>query len=514
MESPRTAISLRELCHTPFKHKRKIALVFACVMVVAVGVIALMPRAYRSQAKLFIRLGRENASLDPTATIGQSPVVAVPNSRENDVNSAVEILTSRFLIEQVVDSVGPDPILGRGELALMPSADTPAREPSSAKLDPERTLAVVKLTRKLDVENVKKSNIISIRYDGPSPEVSQAVVSRLIDCYIQRYAHLHRTPRAHQFMAEQMTRLQAQLGQTEEALRALKERTGLYSPESQRQLLVARAGQLEDDLLRTASSKAAALAEVKTLRSRLAQTPKTQVLNSTTGFPNAVSELMRGQLFTLGQKELELLSRRGEAHRDVDLSRKQISAAQEALAKEEQGREQVTVGPSRTYEEAQVSLLHQEALLASLEGRTDELRQQRDRQRALLQAINRDELSITRLERELELQNGQYRRYADNLEQAKIDQKLEAEGISNISVVQPATYDVEPIRPRPFFYLGLAMIVAVISSLGLAVLAEKLDRTLKTPEEAETVLGLPVLACVPHIRPRSAITNGKGRFHD
>src|SRR5438270_2854949 len=31
MESPGTAISLRELCHTPFKHRRKIALVFALV---------------------------------------------------------------------------------------------------------------------------------------------------------------------------------------------------------------------------------------------------------------------------------------------------------------------------------------------------------------------------------------------------------------------------------------------------------------------------------------------------
>ena len=52
------------------------------VMTAVVLAIVLMPRAYRSQAKLLIRLGRENVTLDPTATLGQPPVVVVPQSRE------------------------------------------------------------------------------------------------------------------------------------------------------------------------------------------------------------------------------------------------------------------------------------------------------------------------------------------------------------------------------------------------------------------------------------------------
>jgi polysaccharide biosynthesis protein PslE len=507
-----TAISLREVCQTLFRHKKKIALVAIFILAIASGITLFMPRAYRSQAKLLIRLGRENAALDPTVTMGQAPVVAVPSSREDDVNSALEILTSRFLLERVVDAIGAQAILGRIPLKA-DQAGRPDPEPPSQG-DADRPVAIAKLARKLDVASVKKSNILTISYDGPSPEVSQAVVNRLIDSYIERYAHLHRTPGAHHFLSEQTTRLKTQLNQTEESLRALKDRTGVYSPEAQRQLLVARLGVLEDELLRTIALKAATEAEVKALRARLAQLPKTQMLSSTTGFPNAVAELMRGQIFTLGLKELDLLARHGEAHREVELGRKQLAVARQALTKEERGRDQVTVGPSRAYEDADISLLRQEVQLASLQAKASELRTERDQEQAALQHFNRNELDISRLQRELELQSAQYRKYADNLEQAEIDRELETGRLSNISVVQPATYDAEPVRPRPLLYMGLAAIIAVFAGCGLAVVAENLDHTLKTPEDVEAALGLPVVASLPVIRRRWPVTNGTGRIDD
>jgi uncharacterized protein involved in exopolysaccharide biosynthesis len=480
------------------------AVFVALVLGVAAAVIVLMPRAYRSQAKLFVRLGRENAALDPTATFGQAPVVAVPPSREDDINSALEILTSRFLVEKVVDSVGPAAILGR-------AAPAPAdRPPAPADAGPDRHLAIVKFTRKLEVEAVKKSNVLVISYNGPSPEVAQTVVSRLTDFYLERYAHLHRTPGAHRFLSEQTARLRDQLTRTEEELRDLKGRTGLFSPPDQRQALVARLGQLEIDLLQTAAATAAAEAEVKALRQRLAEVPKTQVTAATTGFPNQVAELMRGQVYTLRLKEIDLLGRHPEGHPEVRLVRSQLAAAREAVGREGRQREQVTTGPNRAYEDAQAALWRQEAALAALRARADALGRQRDREQAALRALNRDELPIARLQRELELQSAQYRKYAENLEQAEIDRGLEAGRISNINVVQPATYDPEPVRPRPLPYAGIALAVALLGSLAVAGLTEKFDESLRAPDEVEAALGLPVLASVPRRRPWLAPLNEKG----
>src|SRR5689334_8679514 len=75
------------------------AAAFFVAVVSAVGVAAaIAPRTYRSQTKLFLRLGRENVTLDPTTTLGQTPVVAIPPSRENEINSVLEILKARTLL--------------------------------------------------------------------------------------------------------------------------------------------------------------------------------------------------------------------------------------------------------------------------------------------------------------------------------------------------------------------------------------------------------------------------------
>src|SRR4051812_46719821 len=94
------------------RHKTAAAAFFVGVLAVVAAVTLLTPRTYRSQSKLFLRLGRENATLDPTATLGQNPVIAVPVSRENEINSVLEILKTRVLLEKVVDRVGPAVILG------------------------------------------------------------------------------------------------------------------------------------------------------------------------------------------------------------------------------------------------------------------------------------------------------------------------------------------------------------------------------------------------------------------
>ena len=54
-----------------FRHKGKMALCFLLVLGTATAATIRAPRSYRSQARLFLRLGRENVTLDPTATLGE-----------------------------------------------------------------------------------------------------------------------------------------------------------------------------------------------------------------------------------------------------------------------------------------------------------------------------------------------------------------------------------------------------------------------------------------------------------
>ena len=115
--------------------RRKWAAMFAFVvtiLLVLVG-IALTPRSYRSQARLFVRLGRETVTLDPTATTGQT--VAVQSSREIEVRSVRDMLASRILLEKVVDQFGPEYILDPPTSSETEGAAVPSLAAHTAWID-------------------------------------------------------------------------------------------------------------------------------------------------------------------------------------------------------------------------------------------------------------------------------------------------------------------------------------------------------------------------------------------
>ena len=104
----RSTSPLQDVWRAVVRHKGKAVACFLAVTASVTLVVLLMPRTYQSEGKLLVRLGRENATLDPTVTLSQEAVVAVPISRESEINSVVEILQSRSLLEKVVDESGPE----------------------------------------------------------------------------------------------------------------------------------------------------------------------------------------------------------------------------------------------------------------------------------------------------------------------------------------------------------------------------------------------------------------------
>jgi uncharacterized protein involved in exopolysaccharide biosynthesis len=451
------------------------AVFFGTVMVLVVVITLLSARAYRSTAKLFVRLGRENVTLDPTATLGQTPVVSVPPTRENEINSVVEILRTRSVLEEVVDRIGPAALLGEGDpLPPTKSPATPSDEHERTRKPrtPQQEKAVRTLSKQLSAEAVKKTNIVQLSYDGPSAEVAEAVVAALVDVYVEHHVQFNRTPRVHQFLAEQASQAHAQLAKSEKQLRDLQVETGLFSPENQKQMIVARVGRLEDELLQTTAALSAAESELDILKKKLASIPETLETARIKGVANQGTDNMRAQLYTLQLKELELLARVPPEHPEVVQIRQQVKAARDLLSREEKSLEQVTTGPNRVHEEARLAVLKQEPIVGALQSKSASLRSQLEAERKALKTLNDNMLRVAELQRTVDLQNSLHRRYSENLAQTQVDRALEAEKISNITVVQQATYDPDPVRPRRMLNLLVGLVLALAGSLALAWLAE------------------------------------------
>ena len=531
IHSPET--SLRDIYRAVMRHRKKAVAFFLMVMTAAVLYVLIAPPSYQSSAKIFVRLGRENLTLPPTATLGEKPVVTTPGTREDELNSVVEMLGSRAMVERVVEHLGTDTLLKPASAA---SADDRASEAglvaqvrqwgqaaagyvggavdrvrgwvSTGETSP-REQAIQKLQKRLSVESPPRSNVVSVSYATRSPEAARRVVACLVDEYRRQHARLNRTEGSAQFFGEHAERLRKELREREEQLRELKTRTGLASIDEQRTQLIERIGALEDELIAAESARAESEAKVAALRKKLAEIPKKQIAEKTTGIGNAGTDMIREQVFHLQMAEKEAAAKYTDAHPRLRAIREELAATRAEADREQPERTHVKETPDANYESARGALLGEEPVLASLSARAKSLDGKLAGLRGQLKTLNEHETQIARLTREIELRDQDYRKYAANLEQARIDEALEAGMMSNISVVQPATLEPRPVWPRKTLVLALALIVGVGGAFGIALAAEYVDHSFRTPEDIERRLQIPTLVSIPRMDREALKLNGR-----
>lgn len=76
---------------------------------------------------------------------------------------------------------------------------------------------------------------------------------------------------------------------------------------------------------------------------------------------------------------------------------------------------------------------------------------------------------------------------------------------SNVAVIDPADLPASPHFPKTLLFLALAGLIGLGGGIGAAFLAEYLDDTLKTTEEAERICLAPTLGVVPAALPARAL---------
>jgi uncharacterized protein involved in exopolysaccharide biosynthesis len=499
---------LRSALRIPWQHRGKAISFFLAIVLLAAFLNLIWPRTYRSEGELLLRLGRENMLLDPTATLASTPILTVQQSRENELNSVIEILRSRFLLEQVAKEIGPDVVLGRvawtpPEPTSATSSDSPnstdaqSAVGASTAADDETAQkladAVRKLNKMLTVEAVRKSNVIQITCDARNARLAQTIVDRLIGLFVDDYIRLNRTPGAQEFLTQQTNAIREGLHAKEDELKKLKNSTELAEPEGRRTIVVNRIGRLEDDLIQTSSQLSASEAESKELHDQLGSLPATGVLEQTTGFVNDASDGMRQQLYALQMREQEMASRFTDGHPQLKQVRQQISDAQSVLDHEPK-RTQTKTGPSKSFEELKLQQLKTEPILASLRAKADRIKTQLADEKGSLEKLNADELRVAQLQREVQLAESNYRKYSDSLEQARIDRAMAEEGKSNVSIVQPATLDLKATKPNALLNILLAAIIGAIGGVALTFVVDGWNGSMHSAENGHTRMPEPVLS--------------------
>ncbi|PPA70295.1 YveK family protein [Jeotgalibacillus proteolyticus] len=87
--------------------------------------------------------------------------------------------------------------------------------------------------------------------------------------------------------------------------------------------------------------------------------------------------------------------------------------------------------------------------------------------------------------------------------------------VDNVNVLTPAvvTPSQSPVSPQPFLNMAIALVVGLMVGVGVAFLLEYLDNTIKTEQDIEKTLDLPILGVIGQITdlPSGDISPGRSQ---
>lgn len=74
---------------------------------------------------------------------------------------------------------------------------------------------------------------------------------------------------------------------------------------------------------------------------------------------------------------------------------------------------------------------------------------------------------------------------------------IEIKKVDSVSIVDTAVTPDRPVKPNKRLNVLIAFVVGLMASVGMVFLLEYLDNTVKTSEDVEKLLGIPVLGVIP-----------------
>lgn len=444
------------------KYRRGSLAVFAGILLVVGLAVQFAPKTYKSEAKLFVRVGRESVTLDPTATTGQ--MISVYESRENEINSVVDVLQSRVILESIAKQLQSD-------LGSEGAANQNAEEDNPLQID----RMIRSLEHSIEVIHSKKSNVITLATKAKSPELAQKILKEMLAAFREQHLRINRTHGSFEFFQEQKRQLGAKLNEARASLRDAKNKYGLATIEGQRRTLDEQILTLEKALMENERERLATKAELAAIDEMKSHIPGEIQVQTVTGFFNDAKEQTREQLHQLELEYGKLSAKYTDQQSQVRAVKAKIQAAKAILAAEGPGNAQQTQARNPAYQQIELARVEKVARIESLDAKQRVLEEQRLTLKESLEALNKNEIHLTGLEQEIKLYEESFKTYSEKLEQARIDQELEEDRISNVNIVQPASLMLQPVSPKKSLMLLLGFVVALVTGLSYGFFREVLD---------------------------------------
>jgi succinoglycan biosynthesis transport protein ExoP len=419
--------------------------IFATVLITTLAVSLLLPKQYTADATLAIDI----KAADPVT--GQ-PVAGY--MAPSFMATQVDIIGSQNTALKVVDSLG---------LTQFPEAQAQFQEATNGRGDIRNWFAET-LLRNLDVKPSRESNVINLEYTATDPKFAAVLANAFVQAYIRATVDI-KTAAAQQnnaFFQEQLKTLQANLEKAQTKLSQYQQEKGIVGADERLDIETQRLNELSSQLVGAQAQTFDA--QSRTRGGQIAP----DVLN------NPLIQQLKAQLSAQETKYKELAEKNGPNHPQ---NQQALAALNATRAQLNELMNQYAGGLNSA---AGNSASRQAALNAALIAQKEKVLELKT-QRSTLDVLQRN---VDNAQRSYDQA---LQRFSQTMLESRSDQ-------SNITVIQSAIEPLKKSSPKTLLNLVLAVFVGGLLAVGFTMLAELIDRRVRSKDDIENMLGLKVLA--------------------
>jgi capsular exopolysaccharide synthesis family protein len=339
-----------------------------------------------------------------------------------------------------------------------------------------RELLIADFEANLKISRLGHTDIIQIFATNRNPELASMIANTLISRYIEHSfrENYAATEKISSWLNDKLSGMKADLEKSQARILDLQKDIGVYGMNSSNSIVAANLEEL---------NKQYADAEVDRLlkESRLQeiQTSSPDVIDAALGTADPVIETGRARLAQLNSDYTSLIQTYGPEYPKVKTLKAQITQLEKELRQEDK------VQVDRARKEFDAAGSNEAKLLAALK------KQEQD-----VYGLGQKAVEYELARRDYETNRLLYDGLQQRLQEAGIMAGLHSTAIHTID---SADIPVVPSRPRHRFNNGVGAALGFIIGVCIALLLEAMDTNLKTMNEIEQALQLPLLAAIPQV---------------
>src|SRR6266567_2381826 len=413
-----------------------------------------------------------------------------------DLDTEVRILRSDLLALQVIKQLNLDrlPEFGGRGLASPSSLEltTDALEPDSARAN--ALLGSFKGNLRVLLE--PNTRIIDVHFRSPNKDLSARVVNTLANTYIEQNfkTRFESTMQASDWLSRQLVDLQMKVETSEEKLVKYQKDHQILGIDEKQNITTAKLDELNKEL--TAAESERMQKEAVYRLSEAGDTESASAVSVGAAWQGKTSEHTSPLLDKLQDSKADLKiqiaqlgTQFGPAYPKIaQLSNQLQEVDAQILA------EMKKVG-GRLRGDYLASLQRENMLRAALEEQKQEDNK-----------LNESAIEYSLLKRDFETNRTLYEGLLQKLKEAGVTAGLRSNNIREVDIARTPAAPSEPNIPRN---LGFGFVLGLTSGIGLAFLLEGVDNTVRTPEQAQAISGLPSLGMIPLGPKSTSETNSK-----